>query len=140
MALILVVQPDAGLRDGLRTMLKSAGHFVETVITGGEAERALAATRHDVVIADLSLPDGPGLALMERFERQGHKTIVFAPQGGRLLIELRDDAYFCRPYSRKVLLQIIERRIEPSRSRTKKKLGFLPAPLRPMLAKLRAPG
>lgn len=141
MALILVVEPDADLRNGLRTMLKSAGHFVEAVTSGGDAERAVADTRHDVVISDVSLPDGPGLRLMERFERDGHKTIVVVPHGERLLIERREDSIFCRRYSRRLMLQIIERNIEISRlrkKRNKKKLRFVPAPLRPMFAKLRA--
>src|SRR5260221_130147 len=104
-------------------------------------ERFVLIARDYLSLADVAEAEATyGSAFAAVAGRHGHKTIVLAPQGGRLLIELRDDAYFCRPYSRKVLLQIIERRIQTSRSRTKKKLGFLPAPLRPMLAKLRAPG
>ena len=50
----------------LRRFLKRAGHEVETAQTVAEALRQLPARPHDVLIADISLPDGDGWSLLEQ--------------------------------------------------------------------------
>jgi DNA-binding NtrC family response regulator len=137
MALILLVEPDPGQRDDVRATLQAAGHLVEAVASAGDAERALAVTGHDFVICDVSLPDASGFDFVEQLEGRGRRAVGFVPQGERLLIEVHDNSYFCRPYSRDSLMTLIARNTETERPSRERSHGRSPAPLWPILGKIR---
>ena len=62
MSRILVVDDDAAIRTVVAQALRRAGHEVTTVETLAAADRALAAAPPDVLVTDVVLPDGDGLA------------------------------------------------------------------------------
>ena len=65
MALILVVEDEALLRWSLVRRLEGVGHRVLQAGSAAEARAALADGAPDLLILDLSLPDGDGLDFLE---------------------------------------------------------------------------
>ncbi len=74
MANILVVDDDPGFRKLLETILSAEGYEVASAATVGEAVRAGAARRFDLVLCDLRLPDGDGLQVLRRFREMAPGT------------------------------------------------------------------
>jgi DNA-binding response OmpR family regulator len=60
---VLVVDDDFEVRDLLLRTLERDGHHVVAVATTSEARRALSAQSIEVIVLDLALPDGSGIAL-----------------------------------------------------------------------------
>ena len=76
MELILVVDDDPGFRKLLETILTGAGYQVQTAGTVGEALRLAAARQFHVVLSDLKLPDGDGLAVLRWLSENAPETPV----------------------------------------------------------------
>ena len=57
------VEDDLSLRDGLSFALQKQGYTVDTARTRAEAENLWQAGRYDLVILDVSLPDGTGFRM-----------------------------------------------------------------------------
>ncbi|PWT86427.1 MAG: hypothetical protein C5B57_01100 [Blastocatellia bacterium] len=66
MARVVVIDDDAGTREGFEQILRLDGHTVECAATGGDAFRLIRARIPDLVLADLRLPDFDGLTLRKR--------------------------------------------------------------------------
>ncbi len=83
MAAILVVDDDPGFRKLLETILAGEGHNVATAGSVAEAIRAASRQAFDLVLSDLRLPDGDGMAVLRWFaERaQGVPVIVITAFG-----------------------------------------------------------
>jgi two-component system OmpR family response regulator len=62
---VLIVEDDANLRHVLAKICRANGMEVVAVATAGEGLKALE-LRPALVILDLSLPDGPGIPVLER--------------------------------------------------------------------------
>jgi DNA-binding response OmpR family regulator len=60
---LLVVEDEEGLVGALRSGLSRAGYAVDTATTLADAEDKLRVTAYDLVVLDLSLPDGDGFLL-----------------------------------------------------------------------------
>jgi CheY-like chemotaxis protein/nitrogen-specific signal transduction histidine kinase len=80
---ILVVEDHASTAEMLATALTALGHDVATAASVGEANRAVAGRRFDLLISDVGLPDGSGLDLMEALRREvpGAKGIALSGYG-----------------------------------------------------------
>lgn len=74
--LVLLIEDDALIASGIVAGLHVQGVTVEHVRTAAAAESACRAASFDVLVLDLGLPDGDGLALLERLRRQGLETPV----------------------------------------------------------------
>jgi two-component system nitrogen regulation response regulator NtrX len=91
---ILVVDDEAGVRTSLSGILGDEGYVVESVASGEEALRALAARRYDLVLLDVWLPGVDGIETLERAHEadpdlpvvmiSGHGTIETAVRAVRL--------------------------------------------------------
>lgn len=66
---VLLVDDEEGLVTALRAGLARAGYAVDTAATGAQATGKLVATAYDLLILDLTLPDGDGLALCRAIRR-----------------------------------------------------------------------
>ncbi|GGH51084.1 response regulator [Frigidibacter albus] len=66
---VLIIEDDAVLRDGLQVGLRLAGFSPESVGSLEDARGALRATRFEVLVLDLMLPDGSGLDLLAELRR-----------------------------------------------------------------------
>jgi len=76
METILVVDDDAGFRRLLETILAKEGYQVQTSGSVAEALRQGQARSFDLVISDLKLPDGDGLAVLKWWKENAPETPV----------------------------------------------------------------
>jgi DNA-binding response OmpR family regulator len=70
MALLLIVEDDELLRDGVCTRLAHAGHQTDAASDGAQALAAIGARAYDGVILDLGLPVLDGMTVLRRLRAQ----------------------------------------------------------------------
>ncbi len=73
---LLIVDDEAGLRDMLSILFRREGYEITTARGVVDAKRAIAASRPDVVLTDLMMPDGSGLDLVPVARAAGAEIIV----------------------------------------------------------------
>ncbi|MEJ2086202.1 MAG: response regulator [Acidobacteriota bacterium] len=76
MALIQIVEDEKLLRWALAEQLKRAGHEVRAAATLAEASQHLGAHQPDVLLLDISLPDGNGLDFYEENLSRLEDTVI----------------------------------------------------------------
>lgn len=121
---LLLVEDDAMLGDALRAGLRQDGHAVDWVRSADAADSAWLAPREaspfDAVVLDLGLPDGSGLALLERARRRGLATpVIIATARDRVADRIAGlnagaDDYMVKPIDLDELnarLRAVERRV-----------------------------
>ena len=76
-ASILLVEDEPGIQLAIRGLLRRDGHALSVASSGGEALELLASRSFDLVLTDLSLPDGvTGLDIVRHVSRQTEGTPV----------------------------------------------------------------
>jgi two-component system OmpR family response regulator len=101
---LLIVEDEADLAQAVCDHLRGASHAVDLATGVEQAKAALSTTGYDLVLLDLSLPDGDGLDVL-RWLRQRHKDVPV------LIVTARDriteriagldagaDDYLVKPY------------------------------------------
>jgi two-component system, OmpR family, response regulator len=73
---ILLIEDEAALARPLSEHLQADHHIVEWFSTLDEADSAVRALEYDVVLLDLQLPDGDGLAFLSKLRDQHIRTPV----------------------------------------------------------------
>jgi two-component system OmpR family response regulator len=73
---VLLIEDDASLGEAVRDHVAGEGHAVDWVRRLDEAEDARRAVRFDLILLDLSLPDGRGLDFLKSLRRMGDATPV----------------------------------------------------------------
>lgn len=73
MARVLIVEDSVDVVEALQIVMESAGHHVRTASTVAEAIRQGEALPVDVMLLDLTLPDGDGLEVLRGLEAAGHR-------------------------------------------------------------------
>jgi CheY-like chemotaxis protein len=68
---VLVVEDDDASRYGLKSLLESEGYRVAEAASLAQAEAALARRRPDVVVLDITLPDGDGAEWLRQRQKEG---------------------------------------------------------------------
>lgn len=86
---LLVVEDDSGIIAGLIANLRPLGWAIDAASTVGESWAALCAEPFDVVLLDLSLPDGEGTDLLRRL-RSSTRPILPDPATPVLIMTARD--------------------------------------------------
>ena len=76
MARALIVDDDSGFVSALAEVTRREGFTVGTAATLSDARRELQGTPADIVLLDLSLPDGSGMELLESFEPGAGPEVV----------------------------------------------------------------
>ncbi|MGR9099201.1 MAG: response regulator [Gammaproteobacteria bacterium] len=118
--LILLVEDDVSLAEGLRSALKREGFSINHVTKGETAVHAVKTEPPDIVVLDLGLPDIDGLDALKRMRRH-------SPQLPILILTARDslndkvaglnggaDDYLAKPFEIPELLarlRVFERRL-----------------------------
>ena len=74
---IFFVEDDLSLLGGLSFALKKQGYEVENARTFAQAEQMWQEGRYDLVILDVTLPDGSGFDLCREIRRSSHVPILF---------------------------------------------------------------
>jgi DNA-binding response OmpR family regulator len=109
---VLVVEDEPKIRELLRGYLERAGLSVVTTGSGAEAITLAAATRPDLIVLDLRLPDVPGEEVAREVRALGSIPILMltakAGEDDRIRgLELGADDYVTKPFSpREVLLRV----------------------------------
>jgi DNA-binding response OmpR family regulator len=106
---ILVVEDDDATRDLLAQYLGDYKFQVSLAATAAEGERQLTEEVVDLVVLDLNLPDGDGLALARKLRDNSSIPIVIltgrADEVDRVVgLELGADDYVTKPFSPRELL------------------------------------
>jgi DNA-binding response OmpR family regulator len=81
---VLLVEDDLMIAEAVRTALTQDGHLTEWVRDGAAAAAALSASRFDVVLLDLGLPQREGLSVLAELRGRGDATPV-------IIVTARDD-------------------------------------------------
>ncbi len=118
-ARVLVVDDEAGLREMLRVLLSRAGY--DTQVADGQT-RAAAALRsgepYDLVVTDLSMPDGSGMGVLQeaRAIDDGTQVIMITAYAttAQAVQAMREGAYdyIQKPFKNDELLAILEKACE----------------------------
>ena len=73
---LLLIEDNPKLADLLASLLSANGFAVDTAATRADAEAALAAAHYDLLLLDLSLPDGDGADILRAMRRAGNGALV----------------------------------------------------------------
>ena len=100
---VLIIEDEPQMRRFLRTSLRTQGYDVVEATTGREGIRHAAGYNPDLILLDLGLPDGDGLAVAEVL-RSTHRTpIIVISARGRdedkiAALDLGADDYLTKPF------------------------------------------
>jgi two-component system, NtrC family, response regulator AtoC len=112
---VLIVDDEAGVREGLARVVASRGHSAHEASSLAEARAALLSTRFDCILLDLRLRDGDGLDLLTEVRRRedGPPVIVATAYGDsdRAIAAMKAGAfeYLTKPFDIPQLSSTIER-------------------------------
>ena len=112
---VVLIEDNRDFRHGLRLMIESWGHRVEEAGTGRQGLEVVQATRPDVVLVDLGLPDLDGyeVAAAVRSMPGGDRLVLIAvtgygaPRDRRRSKEVGFDAHFTKPVDPQLLERVI---------------------------------
>ncbi len=110
MVRILVVEDSPKLSQLLQRLLSERGYAVDTAGTVAQAVEALELAAYDLVILDLSLPDGDGGAVLRHLRAAGNTLpVLVATARGDVVERVRTldrgaDDYLVKPFSPEELL------------------------------------
>lgn len=101
---ILLLEDDISLIDGLVYSLKRNGFLPESARTVGEAMELLARKEYDLLLLDVTLPDGTGFEVCERVRSEGNEVpIIFLTASDEEVNVIRGldsggDDYITKPF------------------------------------------
>lgn len=100
---IFFVEDDASLRSGLTFALEKQGYAVTAAATRAEAESLWQAGAYDLVILDVSLPDGSGYDLCRSIRQTSQVPLIFLTAADEeteviMGLDLGGDDYITKPF------------------------------------------
>jgi DNA-binding response OmpR family regulator len=108
---ILVIDDDEDLTRALSKRLASYGYSCVSAVSGAQGLALFGASRFDLVISDLNMPGGDGVALAEAIRRVSLVPIVFITgfrdDFKRRLRDLKNVITLRKPFSSDTLLDAI---------------------------------
>jgi NtrC-family two-component system response regulator AlgB len=117
-AAILVVDDERNIRTHLTTYLRSLGHAVDEAAGAVEAQAALGRRPYALMLSDVRMPDGDGLALLRAVRERGSETVVIlmtayatVPQAVEAMRAGAYD-YLVKPFSLDQVEHVVERALE----------------------------
>ena len=101
---ILLVEDEPSIAEIVEFALASEGFQITWRNLARDAEAELAATRYDLVVLDIGLPDGSGLELLKRLRRTSEVPVAILSARNAELdrvlgLELGADDYISKPFS-----------------------------------------
>lgn len=121
-ARVLVVEPEEGMREGMRRILERRGFVARTSADGDDALRQLAEEPADVALIPLTAPGLDGRTLTNRLlRRTAHRTVVVITSARASMesaVEVTKQGAFdflVKPFSGETLLCVVERAAQESR-------------------------
>lgn len=117
---VLVVEDDEDQRLLVASILRSQKYLVTEAGSVEEATNALNGTPVDVVVSDWKLPDGDGLAVLEKVRENGESAFIMVTAYGTIAravdaVRAGADDYLAKPFERQALLLAIEKSLRARR-------------------------
>jgi DNA-binding NtrC family response regulator len=111
---ILLIEDDQPLRESIRKFLTQNDFLVAESATMAGAMDRLAGDGFDLILLDLSLPDGNGLDILQRFSRKYHDRIIVLTGTGSIetaVLAMKKGAhdFLQKPVNPEILLLALER-------------------------------
>jgi len=109
---ILLVEDDLSLINGLSFAVKKQGYLLDVARTGCDADRMWEAGKYDLVILDVSLPDGSGFDICRRIRRSSKVPIMFLTAADEetdviMGLDIGGDDYITKPFKLAILMSRI---------------------------------
>lgn len=106
---IFFVEDDLSLVKGLTFALEKQGYEVETARTSQEAQRLWKDEGYDLVILDVSLPDGSGYELCQKIRKTSDVPVIFLTAADEetdivMGLDMGGDDYITKPFKLAVFL------------------------------------
>ncbi|WP_438490904.1 response regulator transcription factor [Paenibacillus sp. IHBB 3054] len=100
---ILLVEDDLSLIDGLEFSLKKAGFCVDIARTVRESYAIIEKQNHDLLILDLTLPDGSGYEICQKVRQSSSVPIIFLTASDEEVnivkgLDMGADDYITKPF------------------------------------------
>jgi len=101
---ILIVEDEIDLLEAMASYLKNEDFICETAATYFDAEDKLISFNYDIIILDISLPDGSGIDLLKLIKTKSSKTGVLIVSAKNSLddkllgLDLGADDYITKPF------------------------------------------
>ena len=109
---ILLLEDDLSLVDGLSYSLKKQGYFVDAARTVAEATQLWTDGEYDLLLLDVTLPDGTGFDICRQVRRTSKVPIIFLTAADEEVniimgLDIGGDDYIAKPFKLGVLLSRI---------------------------------
>ncbi len=109
---ILMVEDDLSLLTGLSFAIKRQGYELDIAKTRIEAEKTFENGKYDLVILDVSLPDGTGFDICKKIRESSKVPIIFLTADDEetdiiMGLDMGGDDYITKPFKLAVLLSKI---------------------------------
>ncbi len=106
---ILLLEDDLSLIDGLTFAFEKHGFETDTAKTLDEAKKLYADGKYDLLVLDVSLPDGTGFEFCKRVRRSSKVPIIFLTASDEetsviMGLDIGGDDYITKPFKLGVLL------------------------------------
>lgn len=114
---ILLVEDDAYLSEGLFDVLSREGYLPDAVPDLRRAREKLKNTNYQLIILDVTLPDGSGISLCEEIRQQGNRTPILmltaCDEEYQIVrgLDAGADDYVTKPFSLAVFLSRVRARM-----------------------------
>lgn len=109
---ILIVDDDEDIVQMVSTLLTSHGYTCTTAGTGAQGAVAFDMSDADLVVTDLNMPAGDGIALVERIRRKCAVPIIiitaFNKEYAARLHRLRNVTVLRKPFDSRALLDLVQ--------------------------------
>ena len=109
---ILIIEDDLSLINGLSFAIKKQGYELDIARTSREADEIWSDGKYDLVILDVSLPDGSGFDICKNIRQTSKVPIVFLTAADEetdiiMGLDMGGDDYITKPFKLAVLLSRI---------------------------------
>ena len=109
---ILIVEDDLSLINGLSFAIKKQGYELDIARTSAEADKIWENRKYDLVILDVSLPDGSGFDICRKIREASKVPIIFLTAADEetdiiMGLDIGGDDYITKPFKLSVLMSRI---------------------------------
>ncbi len=109
---ILLVEDDLSLINGLSFAVKKQGYLLEVARTSSDADQMWAEEKYDLVILDVSLPDGSGFDICRKIRRVSKVPIMFLTAADEetdviMGLDIGGDDYITKPFKLAIFMSRI---------------------------------
>lgn len=109
---ILIIEDDLSLINGLSFAIKKQGYELDIARTVLETDAVFADGKYDLVILDVSLPDGSGFDICKKIRKQSKVPVIFLTAADEetdiiMGLDIGGDDYITKPFKLAVLMSRI---------------------------------